>query len=436
MKDINDFRRIRTSAAAAMSTASDLIGTFEAASAAVDDVEFVAAIAAFDTAQTEFTAADVSVKRLEIVEAANALNAQTETGDPAPIAGQPARAKNPYDKGADFGLMVHALANSKGSKDGAIARLDRDGHSGISAALSGATDSAGGVTIPRAQAADVIELLKSRVVVLRAGARTVDMPAGEIRNAQQISSASAAYGAENHATEESEQTYGAVDQNFKTLRSLVPIGNALLRHSSSAIGALVRDDMLDVMGLRKDLAFLRGDGSAETPKGMGGWVLPAHVQTAVAATAVAVDYALRKAVSMPEDANVLMVRGGWAMRSATKNFLASLRDASGMIMYPSIETKGELLGHPIFTTSQLPDNLGAGGDESEVFFADFNEMLVGDSMSLTLASSSEAAYVNTAGDTVSAFQNDLTLMRAIEEHDFVPRHDVAISKITGVNWGL
>jgi hypothetical protein len=63
-------------------------------------------------------------------------------------------------------------------------------------------------------------------------------------------------------------------------------------------------------------------------------------------------------------------------------------------------------------------------------------MLVGDSMALTLASSSEAAYVNTSGDTVSAFQNDLTLMRTVEEHDFVPRHDVAISMITGKGWGL
>ena len=437
MKDINDYRRDRTSAAAAMTAASELIGTTEASGAAQDDDAMVAAIAAFETAQADFAAADASVKRLEAVEAAAAASAQSETSQSSPVPGAPARAADPAAKGVDFGLMVQALANAKGSKDGAIARLDRDGHSGISAALSGATESAGGVTIPRAQADDIIELLKPRVAVMRAGARTVDMPAGEIRNARQASSATAHYVAENEAVPASEPTFEPVNQNFKTLRSLVPVGNALLRHSSPALGALVRDDMLDVMGLRKDLAFLRGDGSSETPKGMGSWALPGHTQTAVGNTAAVVDAALRRMVSKVEDADTPMTNGGWIMRSSAKNFLASLRDAnSGAPLYPSIERNGELLGYPIYTTSQLPDNLGVGGDETEVLFADFNEMLVGDSMSLTLASSSEAAYVNNSGDTVSAFQNDLTLMRAIEEHDFVPRHDVAISKLTGAGWGL
>ena len=63
-------------------------------------------------------------------------------------------------------------------------------------------------------------------------------------------------------------------------------------------------------------------------------------------------------------------------------------------------------------------------------------MLVGDSMTLMLAASQEAAYVDTNGDTISAYQRDLTLMRAIEEHDFAPRHDEAISLLSGVDWSL
>lgn len=436
MKDVNDHRRDRKAAATTLQTCATALATLEESGKAADAPEMIEAIAAFDAAQVAFETADKAVKRAETVEAANATAAQSEIDTPPAPSTTPAVAKNPEDKGLGFAFMVHALANSKGDKDRAVARLDKDGHSGMSAALSGASDSAGGVTIPQAQAAEVIELLRPRVTVINSGARIIDMPAGEVRNARQATSATANYGAENHVTEESEPTFDKVDQNFKTLRTLVPVGNALLRHSGTNVMQLVRDDMLDVMGLRKDLAFLRGDGTGDTPKGMGGWVLAGHTQSTVAKTAAAVEQALRLMVSKVQDSNVAMIACGWIMRASTRNFLASLRDANGNYVFPSIDQNNTLLGYPIKTTSQLPDNLGVGGDETEVFFADFNDCMVGDSMKLVISSSTEAAYVDTSGDTVSAYQNDLTLMRAIEEHDFATRHDVAISKLTGKAWSL
>lgn len=436
MKDVNDHRRDRKAAATTLQTCATALSALEAQGIAADAPEMIEAIAAFDTAKATFEAADTAVKRAETVEAAQAATAQSEVNAPA-VATVPAVAQNPADKGIGFAFMVHALANSNGDKDRAVARLDKDGHSGMSAALSGASDSAGGVTIPQAQAAEVIDLLKPRVTVVNSGARVIDMPAGQVRHARQATSATASYGAENFVTGESEPTFDKVDQNFKTLRTLVPVGNALLRHSGDAVMRLVRDDMLDVMGLRKDLAFLRGDGSANTPKGLGGWVLAGQTQSTVAATAAAVETALRKMVSDVQDANVGMIAPGWIMRASTRNFLASLRDASsGAPLFPSIDQNNTLLGYPIQTTSQLPNNLGIGTDETEVFFADFNDCMIGDSMKLVMSSSTEAAYVNTIGDTVSAYQNDLTLMRAIEEHDFAPRHDEAISKLTGKGWSL
>jgi HK97 family phage major capsid protein len=436
-KDLNDLRRERTAAADQMQTCADAIAAVEGAEGELDAKNHAEAIAAFGDAQKAWAALDGQVKRGEAVETAQATSAQSETGQigtPAPV---PASVKNPAHKGVEFGFMVHALANHKCDKERAAKSLEEAGHSGISAALSGATDGAGGVTIPRAQADEVIELLRPRVTVMASGARTIDMPAGEVRNARQATSASAGYGAENFAATESEQTFDKVDQNFKTLRSLVPVGNALLRHSSAAIAQLVRDDMIDVMGLRKDLAFLRGDGSSNTPTGLGGWVLAGHTQTAVANGAAVVEAALRRMVSKVQDADVAMIAPGWIMRASTRNFLAGLREPMhGSYLFPSIDQNNTLLGYPIQTTSQLPDNLGVGGDETEVFFSDFNDMLVGDSMTLMLAASQEAAYVDTNGDTISAYQRDLTLMRAIEEHDFAPRHDEAISLLSGVDWSL
>jgi HK97 family phage major capsid protein len=163
------------------------------------------------------------------------------------------------------------------------------------------------------------------------------------------------------------------------------------------------------------------------------WCLPGNLQSAVAATAAAAETAIRRAVSLVEDANVGMVTPGWAMRASAKNWLAGLRDAAGYRVFPSIDDNGTLKGFPIYTSSQFPTNLGSGTNETEIVFADFSQVMIGDALNIVLAMSTEAATV-TGGVTTSAFQTDQTLFRAVSEHDLAPENDVAISVIRGVNW--
>ncbi|KPU83705.1 phage capsid protein [Marinosulfonomonas sp. PRT-SC04] len=438
MKDINDLRRDRKAAADNLQTLAADINTIEGAGG--DDMaeKLVAATAAFDTAQVAFDASDAAVKRAESVESAQATSMGAgDEGTSTQTGTVPAQAINPDHKGVTAGFMLHALANSGGDRDKAVAALEADGHSGVSAALSGATEAAGGVTIPRAQSTEMIELLRSRVVVRASGARSVPMPAGELRHAKQLAPATASYIGENAAMVESQPTFEKIDQSFKKLTSLVPIGNSLLRHSSAQIAMMVRDDMLKVMARREDLAFIRGDGSGNTPKGLRNWCLAPNWLPLVAANVAAAEAALRKLKSLVEDADVAMAKPGWMMRASAKNWLASLRDpSSGVLVFPSIDAKGELHGYTIRTTSQIPDNLGVGGDETEVYFADFDEIMIGDAMNIIVSSSNVATYVDSGGNTISAFQNDLTLMNAISEHDLAPEHDVAIAGLNGAGWSL
>jgi HK97 family phage major capsid protein len=437
--DINDMRRARTQAATALQVAAAAIAALEGQATAADEADMTAAIAGFEAAQVAFDATQATVVRAEAVETAQALAA---TGDAVLVVGAgartvPAVAANAEERGIEVGFAVQALTNARGNVGDACEALDAAGHSGISAALSGAVSTAGGVLLPRPQAESVIEMLRPRVTVRASGARNMPMPAGAVRHGSQSSSASASYGAENGAAIESEPTFSGVDQAFKTLRALVPIGNALLRHSTAAVAMLVRDDLLSVMATREDLGFLRDVGANGTPYGLKFWTPPANWLAAVGNGAMVVEQSLRKVVSSVEDANVMMTSGGWIMRAAAKNFLASLRNPdTGFLVFPSIDQNGMLLGFPIKTTSQIPANLGAGGDETEVYFGDFNEVMIGDAMSLTIATSTEAAYVNQAGDTVSAFQNDQTLMRAISEHDLAPRHVAALAGLNGQGWTL
>ncbi|UWS81069.1 phage major capsid protein [Phaeobacter sp. G2] len=433
--DINDLRRMLKAAAENMGTTAKALDDLEASGTA-EASAIEAATAAFDAAKKEFDGLKVRVARAEDVEAAQSSAAGSEQDSGGVGSGRiPGKVASTDNQGVDTGLMVAALANAGGNRDQAVAALEQQGHSGISAALSGAVQSAGGVLIPRPQSEVLIKLLTPKVVVRKLGAVVHDMPAGMMRKGREASPPTAGYIGENAAIVESEPTFDHVDQDFKTLAALVPIGNALLAHGSPSIGASVRNQLLTFMGLREDLAFIRGDGSGNTPKGLRNWCLPGHLEAAVANTPAVVEAKLRWLVSVVEDSNVPMLSCGWIMRGATKHFLASLRDPSGAKMYPSIDASNTLHGFPIETTSQVPNNLG-GGTDTEITFADFSQIMIGDAQEIRVATSTEATYVDTGGNTVSAFQRDQTLMRAISRHDLAPEHDEAISVLTGTGWGL
>ena len=93
-----------------------------------------------------------------------------------------------------------------------------------------------------------------------------------------------------------------------------------------------------------------------------------------------------------------------------------------------------LRGYPVKKTTQIPVNLGGGSDESEIYFADFADVVVGEVPGLILGVSTEASYTS-GSSTVSAFQNDQTLILAIERHDMNLRHLESVGVMTGVTWG-
>ncbi len=438
MKDINDLRRERTDAANKMNKISAELTAFEDQEGGDTQEQIVKLESDFQAAETNFNALNETVTRMEKVEAAQALAAKGNMALPSSTSA-PAKALDPNDKGIDVGLMFAALTVARGDREAAVARLEQEGYSGVSAALTGAEQSAGGVTIPRPTSETLIGLLRPKVAVRASGAKTIGMPAGEMRYVKQTAPATASYIGENAAIPVSQPEFGNIDQKFKKLASFVPVGNSLARHSFLNMARLVRDDVVSAMALREDLAFLRGDGTGETPKGLLNWIdhSGANWISSVGNSPAVVEQSLRKLVSLVDDANVSMLRCGWIMRAATKHFLESLRDPnSGQYIFASLRDSNVLLGYPVRTTSQLPTNLGEGGNETEVIFADFNEIMIGDSMNISFGMSDAASYVDANGNTMSAFQNDLTVFRAIAEHDIAPARDEALAGLSGISWSL
>jgi hypothetical protein len=116
----------------------------------------------------------------------------------------------------------------------------------------------------------------------------------------------------------------------------------------------------------------------------------------------------------------------------------NVQNSLGVYVYREELNDGKLLGYAFKKSTQLPINIwdttGTNKDCSFLILAEMDESMILDSMSLELAVSREGMYVDSGGSTVSAFQSDQTIVRAIAEHDFQIRHDAAVAIDQFVRW--
>lgn len=223
----------------------------------------------------------------------------------------------------------------------------------------------------------------------------------------------------------------------KKAAALVPISNDLLAFAgvNPRVDSLVSNDLATSMGLSEDLHFIRGSGVDPLPKGLRFWALAGHTIAQPAGTTLAdIDAFLGGLMLRLEVANVDLAACGWIMHPRTIRWLQSLRDGNGNKAYPEIDS-GLLKGYRWALTTQIPTNLGVGGNESEIYFVNFADVYIGEVEQLAVAISTEASYKDSDGTTVSAFQRDQTLIRVISKHDFGPRHVESIAVGTAVTWG-
>jgi HK97 family phage major capsid protein len=298
------------------------------------------------------------------------------------------------------------------------------------------TNVKGGFLVNEAYSADFIDLLRPRVVVRKLGSRSIPMPEGNLTMRKKTQGTNAGYVGERQPAPTTDLRVDQMSMSAKTLRALVPITNQLIRRASMGVVQMVRDDLLEGVAVKEDAVFIRSSGDDLTPKGLVA-LMPAGNKLAItvgAATLDSVTGDLRRLRLRVINANVPMISCGWIMSWRTKLFLETLRDGNGNLAFAEVADKGTLYGYPIGTTTSVPDNLGAGGNESELYFGDFSQLLIGDTETVTIASSDTAAY-DDAGVIRSAFSNDETVVRLIAEHDTGTRYAVAFAMLTGVTWG-
>jgi len=393
----------------------------------------------FDAKMTEAAGLQAKIGREEQLLALKASTAApVHVGQPAPPATVPAAAATPLPAGTMFTRITMSLAACNMDQRAASAHAEQlwGTETGqVVANQEQSTNVKGGFLVNPVYSSDFIDLLRPRVVVRKLGSRSIPMPEGNLTMRKKTQGTTAGYVGERQPAPTTDLRIDQMSMSAKTLRALVPITNQLIRRSSIGVVQMVRDDLLEGVAVKEDAVFIRSTGDDLTPKGLislmpGGNKLAITVGTPTLAT---VTNDLKRLRLKVINANVPMISCGWIMSWRSKLFLETLRDGNGNLAFPEVGSRGTLYDYPIGTTTSVPDNLGAGGNESEIYFGDFSQLLIGDTETVTIASSDTAAY-DDAGVIRSAFSNDETVVRLIAEHDTGTRYAVAFAMLTGVTW--
>lgn len=398
----------------------------------------------FTELSSQFANLSAQIERMEAAERMAAA-AAIPVDNPAPEATSTAKVyaqpKTPEKPGAGVARMVIALAAAQGDRHlAAKIAAERGYGEPISASLNTLTPSAGGILVPQNLSSEVIELLRPKAVVRKMGARSLPLNNGNITIPRLKGGAIVGYVGSDNDIPATEQEFADLKLSAKKLAALVPISNDLLAVSASNpnVDGIVVGDLTSAIAVREDKAFIRDDGSSDTPKGLRHWALAANVFAATAATPTLaqVDADLNKMLFRLEAANANMTSVGWVMNPRVFRFLASIRDGNGNKAYAELD-QGMLKGYPVGITTTIPTNLTVGSDSdcTEIYLADFGDCFIGEESQLVIDYSKEATYKDGSGNVISAFQRDQTLIRVIAKHDFGPRHVESIVVLNGVRWG-
>ena len=337
------------------------------------------------------------------------------------------------DSKRPFSISAVIRGMSMGGLDaaGAWKGAEREREAGIAArerALSVGTDSAGGYVVPEEYMAELIELLRSKVVATQAGATQLTGLSGSPVKMPKLTGAVTAQwqNGENTSITASDQTFGEVSMTPKMATALTKMSRRLVALSNPSVEAIVRADLVASIARLVDLAAFRGSGSSGQPTGIA---QTASINTITSVGAIAIEDIYDALYKLEED-NSPMNRVALVCHPRTWNQLRKLRaggsttgDGAFLIQPdPTVAARGTILGYPVYTSTQIPITLG-GGTDTVAYFADFSELLIGQWGTMVIEAT------ESGGD---AFQYHQLWVKAVMELDVAVRHPESFVELSGI----
>lgn len=357
------------------------------------------------------------LQRLIAAETRKALEAERarlHAGAPAATTGKSEGGPSRDDLRRAMGLRMKGLWMHHPMHASKSARGDREWVEKSASAFA-TLFAQGGSLLAEQWSSEIIELLRPRTVLLRAGARK-QVFQGKLNIGRLNGGAVAEFVAEGKAPTISKVDTGAVILEGHKLMAIYEPSNDTLRDPSMDTAGTLADDLLAAMGVATDKAGFIGDGTGANPLGIVKQVKRSTNKVAgVAIVQAQLDNVIRfidtmeqrvKASNLELDNNAPF----WSFSSAVESALKALRFVNGGFVYRDQLNAGELNGKPVHITESYGDNYFFFGLASQLVFG----------------------LDNKAGDIVldmsqPHFAEDLTMMKAISYVDWKLRHDRAFS---------
>lgn len=303
-------------------------------------------------------------------------------------------------------------------------------------ALSMTSPADGGYLVPEVYANEIIELLYPATVIYSLGARRLGMANGNLNIPKLKTGSRALFNGESRKIPKTSPKFGNLKLSAKKLTALIPMSNDLLRSTNFDNDVIVGQDITKQMALGVDWGALLGTGGEFQPLGI---VNNSKVQT-IDVTSLSTEYASNAGVLTAAFPNYLVAAVlrnnvyadglGFVFNTSVEQFFKSLRDNVGSFIFAEEMNKNHtLVGYPYRTTNLFETTAG----KTQILFGNWNDLIIGEQGALEIETSREGSWTDDAGNVISAFENDQTLIRAIDNVDIGLRHDESFAVATKVS---
>ena len=284
----------------------------------------------------------------------------------------------------------------------------------------------GGYTVPVNLYNEIVPLLRQVSITRSLGITELPLPNGNMNIPKQTGAANFKWVGENKPIGNAEPKLGNIKLSAKKLAGIIPISNELLADASIAADRFVRDEIVNGIAEAEDISALYGKGSDNEPTG----IVKACEKNKIDATesgltADLIYEMVGKLLSTKLNAPAL----AWRIPGVLWAKLYGMQTPTGNYIFRSEMKDGLLCGYPF----KIDNNITVAEEEgkTQIFLGDWKQFMIGVASALEISVSQDASYT-VGGSAVSAFENDLTLMRGILREDFGVRYEEAFVYADGI----
>lgn len=294
----------------------------------------------------------------------------------------------------------------------------------------------GGFALSSEVSDDIIGFLYDNSLVRSMGAVVVPNATGDLTMPKLTGTSQGYWVGENREITVSQPSLGAIKLGTKTLAIAIPVSQHLMSLANGGFEQIIYNDAARVIRIAEDSALIRADGSEWKPQGILSQIDAGQISAANASNAFAdiVGDLFNLQYLVEGEGNLDAQRPGYMMSKRDAFFLKSLISTDGTFIFLPQMMQGQLIDAPWGSTGSIPKNLGGGADESELYYGDFSQIIIGQNMTMTAEKYRGAAFLDGAGNPVYGAQQGVDLIVIYVKLDMKLRHDISFAVKNQLDW--